>query len=126
METPSPIDDVPEVLRLALEGPVTVIEGERQIAWIVSLSYFAEVGGEPERLGVEGFGERTLAGHEMGAGTPDEHSQRFCRLVLHAAHAKAFIPLLVNGQPVAVVVPPLKVSDPNAPPGGPWIRIWRT
>jgi hypothetical protein len=125
METPNPIDNVPEVLRLALKGPVTVVEGGRQIAWIVSLPYFAEVSGEPVRLEVEQFSEKTLARLEMGSGSPDERSQRFCRLVLHAVHAKTVAPLLVNGQPMAMVVPPLKVRDPSAPPEGPWIRIWR-
>jgi hypothetical protein len=94
-----------------------------QIACIVSVSYFSEIGGNPEQLGVERFGGKTMAAHDVGSGTPDERSQRFCRLVLHASHAKTFVPLLVNGQPVAVVVPPLGSREPNAPPEGPWIRI---
>jgi hypothetical protein len=126
MDSPGPINNVPEVLRIALEQPVTVVEGERPIACVVSVSYFAEIGGDPERLGVERFGEKTLAGHDMGSGTPDERSQRFCRLVLHASHAKAFVPLLVNGQPVVVVVPPGVNQDPSVPPSGTWIRIWRS
>jgi hypothetical protein len=36
---------------------------------------------------------------------------------------KTFEPLLVNGQPMAVVVPPPSNRDPNAPPKGPWIRV---
>jgi hypothetical protein len=116
-------DNVPEVLRIALERPVTVVEGERQIACIVSVPYFEEVGGDPEQLGVESLGENALVRHDMGSGSPDERSQRFCRLVMHAAHAKTFEPLLVTGQPVAVVVPLPRNRDPNAPPKGPWIRI---
>jgi hypothetical protein len=123
MDTLGPINNVPEVLRAALERPVTVVEGERQIACIVSISYFAEIGGDPERLGVESLGESALTRHEVGSGTPDDRSQRFCRLILHAAHAKTFEPLLVNGQPVAVVVPPPRNRDTSAPPKGPWIRI---
>ena len=50
MDASGSINNVPEVLQTALQRPVTVIEGERQIACIVSVAYFAEIGGDPEQL----------------------------------------------------------------------------
>jgi hypothetical protein len=123
METLGPINDLPEVLRMALKQPVTVVEGERQIALIVSVAFFEQIGGNPERLGVEYLGEDALSRHEVGSGTPDERSQRLGELVMQSANAKTFEPLLVNGQPVAVVVPPPIDRDTIEPPTGPWIRV---
>ena len=116
-------DNVPEVLRVALERPVTVVEGERQIAFIVSVAMFKKIGGNPERLGVEYLGEDADVRHEVGTGTPYERSQRFGELIMQSAKAKTFEPLLVNGQPVAVIVPPPSDRDPYEPPQGPWLRI---
>ena len=118
-----PINNLPEVLRTALKRPVTVVEGERQIALIVSVTFFEKIGGNSERLGVEYLGEDALSRHEVGSGTPDERSQRLGELIMRSAKAKTFEPLLVNGQPVAVVVPPPIDRDTSEPPEGPWIRV---
>ena len=42
---------------------------------------------------------------------------------MQSVNGKTFEPLLVNGQPVAVVVPPPIDRDTSAAPNGPWIRI---
>ena len=42
MDTLGPINNLPEVLRTALKRPVTVVEGERQIACIVSVALLRE------------------------------------------------------------------------------------
>ncbi len=107
---------------MALHEPVTAVKDGRQIACIVSVAAFAEAGGDVERLGVAHWSDATRADHELGHGEPDVRVQRLCRLIVHAAHARAFAPLLVNGQAVAVVIPPLS-ADRAALPSGPWIRI---
>ena len=43
MDTLGPINNLPEVLRTALKLPVTVVEGERQIACIVSVAFFEKI-----------------------------------------------------------------------------------
>jgi hypothetical protein len=115
-------NNVPEVLRLALREPVTVVKDGRQIACIVSLADFAEAGGELALLGVERWNEQTRAMHEFGQGAADDRVQRFARLVLRAAHSRRFAPLLVNAHIVAVVIPPL-ASDRTTRPSGPWITL---
>jgi hypothetical protein len=115
-------NNVPEVLRLALHEPVTVVQDGRQIACIVSLADFAEAGGEVALLDVEPWNERTRAMHEFGHGAADDRVQRFARLILHAAHSRHFAPLMLNGRIVAVVIPPLS-PDRTALPSGPWITL---
>src|SRR5690348_7941922 len=94
-------NNVPEMLRLALREPVTVVKDGRQIACIVSLADFAEADGEVTLLGVETWNKQTRAMHEFGQGAADDRVQRFARLVLHAAHSRHFAPLLLNDHIVA-------------------------
>jgi hypothetical protein len=115
-------NNVPELLRLALLEPVTVVKDGRQIACIVSLAAFTEAGGNVERAGVGEWSAALREAHELGHGEPDARVQRLCRLIVHAAHSRAFAPLLVNGQVVAVVIPPL-AADRTALPSGPWITL---
>jgi hypothetical protein len=115
-------NNVPEVLRLALQEPVTVVQDGRQVACVISLADFAEAGGEVALLGVEHWNQQTRAMHEFGHGAADDRVQRFARLVLHAARSRRFAPLLVNDHIVAVVIPPL-ASDRTARPSGPWITL---
>src|SRR5689334_22832611 len=115
-------NNVPEVLKLALHEPVTVVKDGRQIACVVSVAAFTEAGGQVALLGAERWNEQTRAAHEFGHGAADDRVQRFARLVLHAAHSRSFAPLLVNAHVVAVVIPPLS-ADRTAPPSGPWFTL---
>ena len=115
-------NNVPEVLRLPLREPVTAVEGGRQIACIVSVSSFVDAGGSIELLGAGSMSPSLLEAHEFGHGRPDARVQRLCRLIVHAAHTRRFAPVLVNGQIVAVVLPPLS-RDHTALPSGPWLEI---
>jgi hypothetical protein len=112
-----------ELLQVVLEQPVYVSDGTAIIACLVSAQYFTEIGGVLARFGTEGWSAHQLAQHEIGQDDPDVCYQRFCRLVLHAAHATQIIPLLVNGLIIAVVVPP--GGDGITPPPGPVITINR-
>src|SRR5690349_15658809 len=111
-------NNVPEVLRLALREPVTVVKDGRQIACLVSLAAFAEAGGDVTRLSVAGWSDRAREAHEFGHGTADERVERFVRMILHATHSRSFASILLNGQIVAVVIPPLS-PDRMALPSGP-------
>ena len=113
---------MPEVLRLALREPVTVVKEGQQIACIVSVTAFAEEGGNPARLRVDAWSERAREAHEFGQDDGDARVQRFARMLLHAAHSRSFAPVLLNGQVVAVVIPPLS-ADRTASPSGPWITL---
>lgn len=46
---------MPEILRVAGERPVTVVEGQGQIACIVSVTSFVQIGDDPEQLEVESW-----------------------------------------------------------------------
>src|SRR3954447_1602706 len=111
-------NNVPEVLRLALREPVTVVKDGRQIACIVSVAAFAEAGGDVGRLRVDSWSARAREAHKFGRGERHERVQRFGRVLLHAAHSRSFAPVLLNGRVVAVVIPPL-ATDRTAPPSGP-------
>src|SRR3954453_371134 len=115
-------NNVPEVLRLALREPVTVVKDGRQIACIVSVAAFAGAGGDVGRLGVEAWSARAREAHEFGRGERHERVPGFGRMLLHAAHSRSFPPVLRNGQGWAVVIPPL-ATDRTALPSGPWITL---
>jgi hypothetical protein len=115
-------NNVPEVLRLALREPVTVVKDGQQIACVVSVAAFTDAGGDVTRLRVDAWSERARSVHEFGEGARHDRVQRFGRMILHAAHSKSFAPVLVNGQIVAVVIPPLS-DDRSALPFGVWLSL---
>src|SRR3954464_11172136 len=110
-----------ELLQLILTRPVYVSDGTTIIACLVSAQYFTDIGGVLARFGTEEWSAQHLLQHEIGQDDHDACYQRFCRLVLHAAHATQIIPLLVNGLIIAVIVPP--GGDGSTPPPGPVIQI---
>src|SRR5690349_16524476 len=102
----NPAQSMHELLQIVLEQPVYVSDGTTIIACLVSAQYFTDIGGVLARFGTEGWSAQLLAQHEIGQDDPDTCYQRFCRLVLHAAHAGQITPLLVNGIILAIIVPP--------------------
>ena len=117
------INNVPKILQVALEQPVTVVQGTTQIACIISIPLFTQLAGNEYLSEIECWDETLRDFHDLGQGTPDDRSQRFCALIVHAADEKAVVPLLMNRQPVAVAVPPPRNRDASAPPKGAWVRI---
>ena len=112
-----------ELLQVVLEQPVYVSDGTAIIACLVSAQYFTEIGGVLARFGTDAWSAQQLAQHEIGRDDPDAYYQRFCRLVLHAAHAGQITPLLVNGLIIAVVVS--SGGNGSTPPPGSVIHIRR-
>src|SRR5689334_8895553 len=112
-----------ELLQIVLEQPVYVSDGTTVIACLVSAQYFTEIGGVLAHLGTDEWSAQLLSQHEIGRDDPEACYQRFCRLVLHAAHAGQITPLLVNGLIIAVIIPP--GGDGTTPPPGPVIQIRR-
>src|SRR5947209_573330 len=110
-----------ELLQLILTQPVYVSDRTTVIACLVSAQYFTNIGEVLARLGTDGWSADQRLHHEIGQDDPAACYQRFCRLVLHAAHAGQITPLLVNGLIIAVIVPP--GGDGTTPPPGPVIQI---